>query len=275
MDADPDGSLLRFITCGIDDGKSTLIGRLLVDADVVPDHRRAAAPDLAGLVDGLQAEREQGITIDVGYRYFSTPRRRFIVADTPGHEQYTRNMATGASTGDLAVILVDADQGPAAADFRHSAIVALMGIRRIVLAVNKMDLVGHREDRFAAIVEGYTAMAGQLGLRDVMAIPVLALHGDNVMRPSAAMPWYRGPTLLGHLEAVPSAPVEDQPFRLAGAVGQPPTPAFRGYAGTVGARPGATGRPAGGPARTGRCSRDRPDRHHGRRPGRSPKPAAP
>ena len=206
MDADPDGSLLRFITCGsVDDGKSTLIGRLLVDADVVPDDRRAAAPDLAGLVDGLQAEREQGITIDVGYRYFSTPRRRFIVADTPGHEQYTRNMATGASTADLAVILVDATKGLLPQTLRHSAIVALMGIRRIVLAVNKMDLVGHREDRFAAIVEGYAAVAGQLGLHDVTAIPVSALHGDNVMRPSAAMPWYRGPTLLGHLEIVRAA----------------------------------------------------------------------
>ncbi|HZX87405.1 MAG TPA: GTP-binding protein, partial [Reyranella sp.] len=216
MDADADGSLLRFITCGsVDDGKSTLIGRLLVDADVVPDDRRAAASDLAGLVDGLQAEREQGITIDVGYRYFSTPRRRFIVADTPGHEQYTRNMATGASTADLAVILVDVTKGLLPQTLRHSTIVALMGIRRVVLAVNKMDLVGHREDRFAAIVEGYSAMAGQLGLRDVVAIPVSALHGDNVMRPSAAMPWYRGPTLLGHLDSVPSAPVEYQPFRLA------------------------------------------------------------
>ena len=257
MDAGPDGSLLRFITCGsVDDGKSTLIGRLLVDADVVPDDRRAAAADLAGLVDGLQAEREQGITIDVGYRYFSTPRRRFIVADTPGHEQYTRNMATGASTADLAVILVDATKGLLPQTLRHSAIVALMGIRRIVLAVNKMDLVGHREDRFAAIVEGYSAVAGQLGLRDVTAIPVSALHGDNVMRPSAAMPWYRGPTLLGHLEIVRGAATEDQPFRLA-VQWINRDAGFRGYAGTVlggSVRPGeeVVVLPSGVRARVGR-----------------------
>ena len=231
--AGPDGGLLRFIACGsVDDGKSTLIGRLLIDADVVPDDRRAGAADLASLVDGLQAEREQGITIDVGYRYFSTPRRRFIVADTPGHEQYTRNMATGASTADLAIILVDATKGLLPQTFRHSAIVALMGIRRIVLAVNKMDLVGYREDCFTAIVDGYAAMAKPLGLSDVTAIPVCALLGDNVIRPSATMPWYRGPTLLAHLETVDPAATEDRPFRLAvqwiNRDGD-----FRGYAGTV------------------------------------------
>jgi bifunctional enzyme CysN/CysC len=233
MDAAPDGSLLRFITCGsVDDGKSTLIGRLLIDADAVPDDHRATMSDLAGLVDGLQAEREQGITIDVGYRYFSTPRRRFIVADTPGHEQYTRNMATGASTADLAVILVDATKGLLTQTLRHSAIVALMGIRRIVLAVNKMDLVGYREDCFTTIVESYMVLAGQLGLHDVTAIPVCALRGDNVMHPSAAMAWYSGPTLLGHLETARAAPVGDQPFRLA-VQWVNRTDGFRGYAGTV------------------------------------------
>ena len=233
MDACPEGALLRFITCGsVDDGKSTLIGRLLVDAGVVPDDQRAGAADLASLVDGLQAEREQGITIDVGYRYFSTPRRRFIVADTPGHEQYTRNMATGASTAGLAVILVDATKGLLPQTLRHSAIVALMGIRRIVLAVNKMDLVGYREGCFAAIVEGYDAMAKTLGLRDVIAIPVCALLGDNIIKPSAAMPWYRGPTLLRHLETVDAAPAEDQPFRLA-VQWVSRDGGFRGYAGTV------------------------------------------
>ncbi|MPZ30062.1 MAG: adenylyl-sulfate kinase [Rhodospirillales bacterium] len=241
MDACPGEGLLRFITCGsVDDGKSTLIGRLLVDADVVPDDRRAGAPDLASLVDGLQAEREQGITIDVGYRYFSTRRRRFIVADTPGHEQYTRNMATGASTAALAVILVDATKGLLPQTLRHSAIVALMGIRRIVLAVNKMDLVGYREDCFTAIVSGYAAMAKPLGLSDVTAIPVCALLGDNVIRPSAAMPWYRGPTLLDHLETVSSAPAQDRPFRLAVQWINRDS-GFRGYAGTVGGgsiRPG-------------------------------------
>jgi bifunctional enzyme CysN/CysC len=233
MDACPEASLLRFITCGsVDDGKSTLIGRLLVDADVVPDDRRAGAADLASLVDGLQAEREQGITIDVGYRYFSTPRRRFIVADTPGHEQYTRNMATGASTADLAVILVDATKGVLPQTFRHSAIVGLMGIRRIVLAVNKMDLVGYRERCFTDIVEAYGAMTEGLGLHDVAAIPVSALLGDNVIRPSAAMPWYRGPTLLGHLETVSAGPREGQPFRFAVQWISRGT-GFRGYAGNV------------------------------------------
>jgi len=241
-----DTGLLRFITCGsVDDGKSTLIGRLLVDADVVPDDRLAAlardgrrsgaagsAPELALLVDGLQAEREQGITIDVGYRYFATARRRFIVADTPGHEQYTRNMATGASTADLAVILVDATKGLLRQTYRHSAIVALMGIRQVVLAVNKMDLVSFREDRFARIVEAYAAMAEGLGLRNVTAIPVCALLGDNVIRPSAAMPWYRGPTLLQHLETADAGRRETQPFRLA-VQWINRDDGFRGCAGTV------------------------------------------
>ncbi len=239
--------LLRFITCGsVDDGKSTLIGRLLVDANVVPDDHLAAVirdgkrysafgdmPDLALLVDGLQAEREQGITIDVGYRFFSTERRRFIVADTPGHEQYTRNMATGASTADLAVILVDATKGLLRQTYRHSAIVALMGIREVVLAVNKMDLVGYREKHFTEIVESYAAMAERLGLTRVTAIPVSALAGDNIMRQSAAMPWYAGPTLLHHLETVGTDPRVGRPFRLAVQWINRDGTGFRGYSGTV------------------------------------------
>jgi bifunctional enzyme CysN/CysC len=239
--------LLRFITCGsVDDGKSTLIGRLLVDANIVPeDHLTALVrdggqysafgdmPDLALLVDGLQAEREQGITIDVGYRFFSTARRRFIVADTPGHEQYTRNMATGASTADLAVILIDATKGLLRQTYRHSAIMALMGVRQVVLAVNKMDLVDYREGRFTAIAEAYATMAERLGLPVVTAIPVSALVGDNVIRPSAAMPWYRGPTLLHHLETVSARSQTAQPFRLAVQWVNRDGTGFRGYAGTV------------------------------------------
>ena len=240
-----DKSLLRFITCGsVDDGKSTLIGRLLVDADVVPDDHLAALardsrrygsdePELAMLVDGLHAEREQGITIDVGYRFFATPRRRFIVADTPGHEQYTRNMATGASTADLAVILVDATKGLLPQTYRHSAIVALMGIRHVVLAVNKMDLVDYDEAYFTRIVEAYTSMAERLGLRNITAIPLSALRGDNVMRPSATMPWYDGPTLLHHLENVSAQSSDDRPFRLAVQWVNRDGSGFRGYAGTV------------------------------------------
>src|ERR1700754_2151243 len=185
--------VLRFLTCGsVDDGKSTLIGRLLYDTKLIFEDQLAALKrdsvkhgtqgeniDFALLLDGLEAEREQGITIDVAYRFFSTDKRKFIVADTPGHEQYTRNMATGASTADLAVILVDATKGVLPQTFRHSAIVGLMGIRRIVLAVNKMDLAGYREHCFTGIVEAYAAMAERLGLRDVSAIPVSALLGDN------------------------------------------------------------------------------------------------
>jgi bifunctional enzyme CysN/CysC len=246
-DAPTGGGLLRFITCGsVDDGKSTLIGRLLVDADVVPDDHLAAlmrdgrhpgvpggGPDLARLVDGLQDEREQGITIDVGYRFFSTPRRRFIVADTPGHEQYTRNMATGASTADLAIILVDATKGVLRQTYRHSAIVALMGIREVVLAVNKMDLVGYDEGRFGGIVEAYAVMAGRLGVGKVTAIPVSALLGDNVMHRSAAMPWYRGPALLDHLETVSADSRDARPFRLAVQWISRDESGFRGYAGNV------------------------------------------
>jgi bifunctional enzyme CysN/CysC len=243
----PDGGdLLRFITCGsVDDGKSTLIGRLLLDADVVPQDHLAAAmqdgrrynafgdmPDLALLVDGLQAEREQGITIDVGYRFFSTPRRRFIVADTPGHEQYTRNMATGASTADLAIILVDATKGLLRQTYRHSAIVALMGVRHIVLAVNKMDLVGYEQARFDQIVDAYGKMAEKLGLSNITAIPVSALLGDNVMRRASAMRWHGGPTLLEHLETV-TTERRESPFRMVVQWVTRDNAGFRGYAGTV------------------------------------------
>ena len=207
---------LRFITCGsVDDGKSTLIGRLLFESKAIFDDQLASLEgdsrqygtqgervDLALLVDGLQAEREQGITIDVAYRFFATDRRRFIVADTPGHEQYTRNMATGASTAELAVILVDARKGVLTQTRRHSRIVALMGIRHVVLAVNKMDLVGFDEAIFSRIVDDYRAFADGLGLARAQAIPVSGLEGDNVLRPSVRTPWYRGPSLMEHLDTV-------------------------------------------------------------------------
>ena len=208
--------LLRFITCGsVDDGKSTLIGRLLHDskglfvdqlAALASDSRRHGTQgdgiDYALLLDGLAAEREQGITIDVAYRFFSTDKRKFIVADCPGHEQYTRNMATGASTADLAVVLVDARKGLLTQTRRHSYIVSLFGIRHVVLAVNKMDLVQHDRAVFDGIVAGYRELAAQLGIEHVTAIPLSALHGDNLLQRSPAMPWYAGPTLLDHLETV-------------------------------------------------------------------------
>jgi len=237
--------LLRLLTCGsVDDGKSTLIGRLLLDAGAIPDDHLqgvpkrlrdggGAAPDLAMLVDGLHSEREQGITIDVGYRFFGTRQRRFIIADTPGHEQYTRNMATGASTADLAVVLVDATKGLCRQTWRHSAIISLMGVRQVVLAVNKMDLVNYRQDDFTEIVKAYSPMAERLGLRPVMPIPVSALMGDNVVRPSPAMPWYEGPTLLRHLETVDPDSPSDRPFRLAVQWVNRNPPDFRGYSGTV------------------------------------------
>lgn len=196
--------LLRFLTCGsVDDGKSTLIGRLLHDSKTLYEDQLAALRrdsriqsdgelDLALLVDGLQAEREQGITIDVAYRYFSTARRKYIIADTPGHEQYTRNMATGASTCDLAVILVDARHGVQTQTKRHSFIVALLGIRHVVVAVNKMDLVDYRAEVFEGIRGDYLAFARRLALPDIRFIPLSALKGDNVVHPSPAMPWYEG-----------------------------------------------------------------------------------
>jgi bifunctional enzyme CysN/CysC len=221
-------TLLRFLTCGsVDDGKSTLIGRLLYECDAVLDDQLAAlradsrktAPagglDLSLLVDGLAAEREQGITIDVAYRFFSSGRRSFIVADTPGHEQYTRNMVTGASTADLAILLLDARQGLLTQTRRHSYIAALLGIRHVVLAVNKMDLVGFSQEVFTQIERGYCEFAAATGLADVTCIPVSATCGDNVVRRSSRSSWYAGPTLLEHLEEVEvERELVERPFRL-------------------------------------------------------------
>src|ERR1700677_2994491 len=207
-------SLLRFITCGsVDDGKSTLIGRLLYDSKMIYEDQMAALEadskrqgtqgseiDFALLVDGLAAEREQGITIDVAYRFFSTDKRKFIVADTPGHEQYTRNMVTGASTADLAVILIDARKGVLTQTRRHSYLVSLIGIRHIVLAINKMDAVDFSRDTFDRIVADYRAFARQIGLESIVAIPLSALRGDNITELSANTPWYAGIPLMEHLE---------------------------------------------------------------------------
>jgi bifunctional enzyme CysN/CysC len=246
--APPPKDLLRFITCGsVDDGKSTLIGRLLYESKMIYDDQLAALAvdsrrvgtrggelDFALLVDGLAAEREQGITIDVAYRFFATERRKFIVADTPGHEQYTRNMATGASTAELAVILVDARKGVLTQTRRHSYLVALFGIRSVVLAVNKMDLVGHDAGVFAAIERDYRAFAARLGLTDVTAIPVSAVHGDNIVASAASMPWYRGPTLLRHLENVEvGAAGSARPFRMPVQWVNRPNQDFRGFAGQI------------------------------------------
>jgi len=239
---------LCVLTCGsVDDGKSTLIGRLLLDASLVFDDHVAAlsrdskthgtvAGDLdpALLVDGLEAEREQGITIDVAYRYFGTPRRRFIVADTPGHRDYTRNMATGASTSDLAILLVDAEKGLLEQTRRHAFICSLLGIRQFVLAVNKMDLVGFDERRFTEIAESFTQFASRFPVRHVAAIPTSALHGDNVVRASARMPWYQGPPLLAYLETVAlDEPPDAAPLRLPVQYVNRPNANFRGYAGTI------------------------------------------
>ncbi|MFF0295805.1 sulfate adenylyltransferase subunit 1 [Kitasatospora sp. NPDC004614] len=215
MTIDTSTSLLRFATAGsVDDGKSTLVGRLLHDSkSVLADQLEAVehasrrrgqdAPDLALLTDGLRAEREQGITIDVAYRYFATARRRFILADTPGHVQYTRNMVTGASTAELAVVLVDARNGVVEQTRRHAAVAALLRVPHVVLAVNKMDLVDYAEPVFARIAEEFTSYAASLGVKDVVAVPISALAGDNVVEPSGHMDWYGGPTLLEHLETVP------------------------------------------------------------------------
>jgi bifunctional enzyme CysN/CysC len=241
-------ALLRFITCGsVDDGKSTLIGRLLHDTKLLLDDQLAALEadslrhgtqngqiDFALLVDGLQAEREQGITIDVAYRFFSTDRRKFIVADCPGHEQYTRNMATGASTADLAIVLVDARKGLLTQTRRHSYIVSLLGIRHVVLAVNKMDLVDHDEAVFARIVDDYRALAAQLGIPQVTSIPLSALNGDNVLTRSARMPWYAGTSLLEHLETVAiDDDRRDLGLRLPVQWVCRPDQNFRGFAGTL------------------------------------------
>jgi bifunctional enzyme CysN/CysC len=241
--------LLRFLTCGsVDDGKSTLIGRLLHDTKTIYEDQLAAVKrdsekvgttgagevDLALLTDGLKAEREQGITIDVAYRYFSTDRRKFIIADTPGHEQYTRNMATGASTCQLAVILIDARHGVQTQTRRHSFIVSLLGIRRVVVAVNKMDLVGYSEEVFERIREEYTGFVAKLDIPDVVFIPMSALKGDNVVARCEAMPWYTGPALLDHLETVHIASdrnMADLRFPVQYVIR--PNLDFRGFAGTV------------------------------------------
>ncbi len=209
--------LLRFATAGsVDDGKSTLIGRLLYDSkSLLADQVADAEQDLARLTDGLRAEREQGITIDVAYRHFSTPRRRFIIADTPGHAQYTRNMVTGASTADVAVVLVDAREGLLAQSRRHAAIAGLLRIPRIVLAVNKMDLVAYEQDVFRRICADFRAWAGRLDVEEITCIPISALVGDNVVDRSERMDWYRGPTLLEFLETTPVAGgAADGPLRL-------------------------------------------------------------
>ncbi|HWA01066.1 MAG TPA: sulfate adenylyltransferase subunit CysN [Caulobacterales bacterium] len=242
-------SLLRFITCGsVDDGKSTLIGRLLYDSKMIFEDQLAALEadskkqgtqgediDFALLVDGLAAEREQGITIDVAYRYFSTDKRKFIVADTPGHEQYTRNMATGASTADLAVILIDARKGVLTQTRRHSYLVSLMGIRHVVLAVNKMDLVGYDRKIFDTICEEYRDFAAQIGLKDFVAIPISGLKGDNITSRSDAMPWHKGPVLMEHLETVELDETRAQtaPFRMPVQWVNRPNQDFRGFAGQI------------------------------------------
>ncbi|AEN13150.1 MULTISPECIES: GTP-binding protein [unclassified Streptomyces] len=243
-------TLLRFATAGsVDDGKSTLVGRLLHDSkSVLTDQLEAVTlastnrgqetPDLALLTDGLRAEREQGITIDVAYRYFATPRRRFILADTPGHVQYTRNMVTGASTAELAVVLVDARNGVVEQTRRHAAVAALLRVPHVVLAVNKMDLVDYAEPVFAAAAEEFTAYAASLGVPEITAIPISALAGDNVVEPSAHMDWYGGPTVLEHLETVPvSHDLTECPARFpVQYVIRPQTaehPDYRGYAGQI------------------------------------------
>jgi len=241
-------SLLRFITCGsVDDGKSTLIGRLLYESRVIFDDQlaaldadtrrfgtRGAELDLALLVDGLTAEREQGITIDVAYRYFATDKRKFIVADTPGHEQYTRNMVTGASNADLAVILVDSRKGVLTQTRRHSYLARLLGISHVVLAVNKMDLAGYGRAVFETIVSEYRSFGAQIGLTQIMPIPISAAYGDNVTQHGANMPWFTGPTLLEHLESVQvdSRP-GDQPFRLPVQWVNRPGAEFRGFCGQI------------------------------------------
>jgi len=239
---------LRFLTCGsVDDGKSTLIGRLLYEQNLIFDDHLAALErdskkhgstganvDFALLLDGLEAEREQGITIDVAYRYFASPRRAFVVADTPGHEQYTRNMATGASNADLAVLLVDARKGLLNQTHRHAIIASLLGIRHVVLAVNKIDLVGFDRTVFEQIASSFSRFAGALGFKDIRAIPVSARYGDNVSSRSERTPWYSGPHLLDYLETVD---VEDEragkPFRMPVQWVNRPNSDFRGFAGTI------------------------------------------
>jgi bifunctional enzyme CysN/CysC len=242
-------TLLRFITCGsVDDGKSTLIGRLLYDSKMIFEDQLAAleadskkvgtqggALDFALLVDGLSAEREQGITIDVAYRFFATEKRKFIVADTPGHEQYTRNMVTGASTADLAVILIDARKGVLTQTRRHSYLASLIGIRHVVLAVNKMDLVGFDGEVFERIVADYRAFAEGIGLTQILAIPISGLQGDNIAERSERTPWYRGPSLIAHLETVEidAARLQRGPLRMPVQWVNRPDQNFRGFAGQI------------------------------------------
>jgi bifunctional enzyme CysN/CysC len=243
-----DKPTLRFVTCGsVDDGKSTLVGRLLYDSKLLLEDQLTALAsesktagttggdlDFALLVDGLQAEREQGITIDVAYRFFATQRRRFIVADTPGHVQYTRNMATGASSADLAVVLIDARKGVITQTRRHSHILGLLGVRHVVLAVNKMDLVGFDADRFTAISVEYRTIAAQLGIQDIQCIPVVARDGDNIFTASTRMPWYDGPTIMEHLEAVDvTGDIESRPLRFPVQWVNRPNAEFRGFCGRI------------------------------------------
>lgn len=240
-------SLLRLLTCGsVDDGKSTLIGRLLFDTDNIPDDQRAALErdsrkfgtdganiDYALLVDGLEAEREQGITIDVAYRFMATPRRKFIIADTPGHEQYTRNMATGASNAALAILLIDASQGVLTQTRRHAFIANLLGIRDIILAVNKIDLCGYDQTVFDTITDDFSKIAKNFRFDTITAIPLSARHGDNVVQRSAAMTWYQGPTLLDHLETIEPRRPDTGPFRLPVQWVNRPDAQFRGFTGTI------------------------------------------
>jgi bifunctional enzyme CysN/CysC len=241
-------SLLRFLTCGsVDDGKSTLIGRLLYDSKMIFEDQMAALEadskkvgtqggdiDFALLVDGLAAEREQGITIDVAYRFFSTEKRKFIVADTPGHEQYTRNMVTGASTADAAIILIDARKGVLTQTRRHSYLVNLLGIRHVVVAVNKMDLVGWSQEVFDAIVAEYHDFAAQVGIKAFTAIPMSALKGDNITEQSDKAPWYAGPPLMAHLEALEvEDDLREKPFRMPIQWVNRPNLDFRGFSGLV------------------------------------------
>jgi len=246
LDRDIGKELLRFTTAGsVDDGKSTLIGRLLHDSKAVYEdqlasvkkskiNRSGGAIDFSLLTDGLRAEREQGITIDVAYRYFSTSRRKFIIADTPGHEEYTRNMATGASTADLAVILVDATKGLLPQTRRHTHIASLLGIPNLLVAINKLDLVDCSEDVFLRLQEDFLALAERLGFPAAQCIPISALGGDNVAVRSGRMPWYAGPTLLEHLETVeirPTADVAGLRFPIQYVIR--PDASFRGFAGQV------------------------------------------
>ncbi len=239
---------LRFMTCGsVDDGKSTLIGRLLYDARLIPsDHLAVLARDslrhgttghdldFTLLLDGLEAEREQGITIDVAYRYFATSRRNFIVADTPGHEPFTRNMVTGASTAQVAVLLVDACKGLLTQTRRHATLCHLLGVRHIVLAINKMDLVGHDGSKFEAIRQAFEDFASRHNFDSIAAIPVSARDGDNVVHRSERMPWYKGPSLLAHLESIDtSAGLRTRPLRFPVQLVRRPDSSFRGYAGSI------------------------------------------